>query len=115
MWAMNDQSRAHEPRGATFPSSARSSELAAELLDVMNESELENFVGQLVAEAARDAGRPLPANEHRALVAELRSAAARTLPTLELEGMSPEDRDFEIARQFVRFSQARAAAGAARP
>jgi hypothetical protein len=84
MWAMNDQSRAHEPRGATFPSSARSSELAAELLDVMNESELENFVGQLVAEAARDAGRPLPANEHRALVAELRSAAARTLPTLQL-------------------------------
>ena len=29
--------------------------------------------------------------------------------------MSPEDRDFEIARQFVRFSQARAATGAARP
>jgi hypothetical protein len=119
--------------GVTFPASTRNDELAAELLDVVNEAELESFVGRLVAEAASDAGRVLPAAERRALAAELRSTAKRTLPTLqlalgeqsrltgraavdaaarlfgtELEGMSPEDRDFEIARQFVRFSQARA-------
>ena len=123
----------------TFSASTSSTELAAELLDVVNESELETFVGRLVAEAARDAGRIIPAAERHALVADLGSTAKRTLPTLqlalgersrltgraaadaaarlfgaELEGMSPEDRDFEIARQFVRFSQARAAEGAAR-
>src|SRR5215217_5795154 len=125
------------PRGVAFRATARSGELAAELLDVVNESELEDFLGRLVAEAARVAGRRLTPGARRALVAELRSTAERTLPTLhvalgertrpaglaveataarlfgaELEGMSPEDRDFEIARQFVRFSHARTAAAA---
>jgi hypothetical protein len=135
---MHDHTGPHPPRGVAFPATARSGELAAELLDVVNESELESFVGRLVAEAARDAGRRLTPDARRALVAELRSTARRTLPTLEvalgersrpagpaaeaaarlfgaeLEGMSPEDRDFEIARQFVRFSHERAAAAAAR-
>ena len=126
------------PRGGALPAAARGGERAAELLDIVNEAELEDFVGRLVAEAARDAGRSLPAGERRALVAELARTAERTLPTLqlalgdspatsraavdaaarlfgaELEGMSPEDRDFEIARQFVRFSHERAAAAAAR-
>ena len=128
----------HSPRGGAFPATARSADLAAELLDIVNEAEREDFVGRLVAEAARDAGRSLPAGERRALVAELARTAERTLPTLqlalgesrlagraavdaaarlfgaELEGMSPEDRDFEIARQFVRFSHERAAAVATR-
>jgi hypothetical protein len=130
----------HSAPGAAFAATARSGELAAELLDVISESELEAFVARLVAEAARDTGRRLPADARRALVAELSKTAERTVPTLqvalgarggltapaaaqaaarlygtELEGMSPEDRDFEIARQFVRFSQERAAATAARP
>jgi hypothetical protein len=137
---MHDQSRAQEPRGGIFRATARTGELAAQLLDVVNAYELESFVSRLVAEAARDAGRPLPGDERRALVAELRRTAERTLPTLqialgdrsrltgraaadaaarlfgaELEGMSPEDRDFEIARQFVRFSQARARGGGGAP
>jgi hypothetical protein len=127
------------PRRA-FAATARSGELAAELLDVVSQRELQEFVGRLVAETARDTGRHLDAGARRALVAELSRTAERTLPTLqvalgprpglhapvavqaaarlfgaELEGMSPEDRDFEIARQFVRFSQERAAATAAGP
>ena len=34
---------------------------------------------------------------------------------MELEGMSAEDRDYEIARQFVRFAQAAAARAARAP
>jgi hypothetical protein len=109
----------HDPVG-------RNSELAAALLDVVSESELDEFVGGLV----RDAGPRIPAQTGRALVASLKQTAERTLPALsvalgderrppapvatqtaarlfgvETEGMSAEDRDFEIARQFVRFAQ----------
>ena len=118
----------------------RTLELAAELLNVVNESELDNFVGRLVAEASRESGAHLSPDARRALIAELRSTAERTLPVLEvalgehraptgpaaretaarlfgaeLEGLSPEDRDFELAREFVRFSHARATAAATPP
>jgi hypothetical protein len=119
----------HDPVG-------RNSELAAALLDVVNESELDDFVSGLVREAARD----IPAPTGRALVASLTQTAERTLPALsvalgderrppapvatqaaarlfgvETEGMSAEDRDFEIARQFVRFAQAEARRAAGAP
>jgi hypothetical protein len=122
-----------------FPAGSRTSELAAGLLDVVSESELEDFLGGLVVETARNAGRRIGADNGRALVASLRRTAEQTLPTLsvalgdagrsvapgaartaarifgvELEGMSAEDRDFEIARRFVRFAQA-ATVQAARP
>ena len=130
---MHDQIRAGVPRpaGSAFPATSRISELAAVLLDVVNESELESFVGGLVEETARHSGRPLGAQAGRALVAEIRKTAERTLPALtvalghhalpatpdatrnashafglELEGMSAEDRDFEIARRFVGFARA---------
>jgi hypothetical protein len=115
----------------------RHNELAAALLDVVNESELEAFVSGLVAEAA---GRRIPADTGRALVGSLRRTAERTLPALsvalgderapaapdaaraaarmfgvETEGMSAEDRDFEIARRFVGFAPAEAMRAAARP
>ena len=123
----------HDPVG-------RNSELAARLLDVVNESELEDFVGGLVAEAARSSGRRIPAHAAPRLVASLTQTAERTLPALsvalgdegrapapivtqaaarlygvETEGMSAEDRDFEIARQFVRFAQAEARRAAGAP
>src|SRR3954452_4506002 len=131
---MHAQTGPHPPRGVADPATVRNGELAAELLDVVNESELENFLRRLVAEAARDAGRRLTPDARRAVVAELRRTAERTLPTLhvalgertrpaglaaeaaarlfgaEFEGMSSEDRDFEIARQFVSFSHTRTAA-----
>ena len=123
-----------------FPATLRNSELAAALLDVVSESELEDFVSGLVAEAARSAGRRIPADARHALVASLRQTAERTLPALsvalgdertpaapaatqtaarifgvETEGMSPEDRDFEVARRFVGFARAAALRAAAAP
>jgi hypothetical protein len=109
-------------------------ELAAQLLDVTNQAELEGFLRRLVDRAVRRVGGRVPAATRRALVAVLRRTAERTLPTLttalgdplgplagvgpsaaetaarvyglELEGMSAEDRDYEIARQFLRFARA---------
>jgi len=109
-------------------------DLAAGLLDVVNQSELERFLQELVAETTRRSGGAVPSRMVRGLVEVLRTTAERTLPTLtsgagvstasgnsherstaetaarvfglELEGMSAEDRDFEIARQLIRFAQA---------
>jgi hypothetical protein len=128
------------PANAELPAESRIVELAAELLDVTNESELEGFLRKLVAETARTAGGRLPADAERALVAVLRRTVARTVPTLttalgdefepatgarpspaataarvfglELEGMSAEDRAYEIARQFLRFASATTARAA---
>jgi hypothetical protein len=124
-----------------FPAISRNVELAAELLDVTNEAELEGFLRRVVAAAARGVGGRLPAATGRGLVAVLKRTAERTLPTvatlvgdsiggtagpsaaatatrvygLELEGMSAEDRDYEIARQFLRFAQAAAARAVTAP
>jgi hypothetical protein len=131
------------PAGGELPAVSWSVERAAELLDVINEAELEGLLGRLVAETARNAGGRLPADTGRHLVAVLRRTAERTLPTLatalgdqpeptggagpsaaetaarvyglELEGMSAEDRDFEIARQFLRFAEATTARAATAP
>jgi hypothetical protein len=130
----------HDPVRSAFPATSRRSELAAALLDVVNQSELEDFVSGVVGEAARSAGGRIPAHVGRALVASLTQTAERTLPALsvalgdehrppapvatqaaarlfgvETEGMSAEDRDFEIARQFVRFAQAQARRAARAP
>ena len=128
----------HDLARSEFPALSRDAELAAELLDVTSESELERFLGRVAAETARRVGGRLPAGTGRALAADLRRTAERTLPTLatvlgdqlepgagplaaeraarmyglELEGMSPEDRDYEIARQFLHFAQATAARAA---
>lgn len=94
---------------------------ASGLLDVTNRAELEDFVRGLVERS----GERLPARAGRALVDVLTTTAVRTVPTLHalvgagtppaprvyglaLEGMSVEDRDFELARQFVRFARAAA-------
>ena len=119
----------HDPVG-------RNSEPAAALLDVVNEYQLEAFVSGIVREAAPR----IPAPTGRVLVESLTRTAERTLPALavalgderrppapvatqaaarlfgvETEGMSAEDRDFEIARQFVRFAQAQARRTAGAP
>jgi len=126
------QSQAHAHRG--FPPIDRTSELAAELLDVVNASELQAFLGRLVAETAGRIGT----RSSDELLGALQQIAERTVPTLttalgsappasvaarrasrvfgvELEGVSAEDRDYEIARQFVRFARAAAAGSAAAP
>jgi hypothetical protein len=93
-------------------------ELASGLLDVTNRTELEDFLRSLV-------DGQLPASAGRKLVDVLATTAVRTVPTLHalvgagsppaprvyglaLEGMSAEDRDYELARQFVRLARAAA-------
>lgn len=119
-------------------------ELAAELLGVINESELEQFLGGLLSRVTGAAGSFFSSPAGQQIQALLKSAAKQALPKiggaignhfggvagsqvgqkigegasrlfgLELEGLSGEDREFEIARQFVRFASD-AATGAARP
>ena len=98
---------------------AEEMELASELLEVTDEGELEQFIGNFVKRFVRS---PVA----KALGGLLKNAARQTLPIvgtalggpaggdvaaqagklfgLELEGLSAEDQEFEAARQFVRFA-----------
>jgi uncharacterized protein (DUF697 family) len=105
-------------------------ELAAELLTVVDEQDLDEFIGR----AIRRAGRALRSPVGRAVGGALRNVARTTLPfvagaagtalggpvggaigsavgraasqafELELEGLTEEDGEFELARRFVRLS-----------
>jgi len=109
-------------------------ELAAELLEVSNEQELEQFLGKLVRKAARAAGSFVKSPAGKALGGVLKGLAKKALPIagtalggfvggplgakigqglasaagrslgLESETFSNEDREFEGARQFVRIA-----------
>ena len=117
---------------------AREMELAAELLSVTNEAELDQFFGKLVGRVA-DTSRAIirtPAGQQA--VKLLKDSARKALPKigqavgshfggvrggavgsdvgrlagtllgLELEGLSEEDSEFEVARQLVRLGSAAA-------
>ncbi len=116
-------------------------ELASELLTVTDEAELDQFLGKLMKRAGRFMKSPVG----RALGGILRTAAKQALPIvgkaaggffggpvgaaiggklasaagqafgLELEGLSAEDAEFEVARNFVRFAGAAAAKAASAP
>jgi uncharacterized protein (DUF697 family) len=109
-------------------------ELAAELLEVANEQELEQFLGDFIKKAGKAIGGIVKSPIGQAIGGVLKSAAKVALPMaggalgtlvggplgtsigsslgsmagqalgLELEGLSQEDREFEAARQFVRFA-----------
>ncbi|MBO9702378.1 MAG: hypothetical protein J7604_19365 [Sporocytophaga sp.] len=109
-------------------------ELATELLEVSNEAELEQFFGKLVRGAIGAASSFARSSAGKALGGILKNVAKKALPVLagaaggallgpagaaiggklgsfaanafelELEGLSAEDREFEIARAFVRFA-----------
>lgn len=113
-------------------------ELASSFLEVSSEQELEQFLGDLIRRAAQTAGRAVRSDTGQALGGILKNAARQALPVvgralgnwvspgaggdigarlavgggkafgLELEGLSNEDREFEIARRFVRFADAAA-------
>jgi hypothetical protein len=117
-------------------------ELAVELLTVASEAELDLFLGGLI----KKAGRVIKSPVGRALGGILKGVAKKALPIvggaigsfvapgvgtaigsslgsaagklfgLELEGLSNEDREFEVARRYVRLAStaARHAAGAPR-
>jgi hypothetical protein len=107
-------------------------ELAFELLDAASPAELDRAVGHLVSAAAGRADRPLGPGTITAMHRLITEAAQSALPIvasvaagggawtagpagnaangsragrlmgLELEGLSPEDQELELARQFVR-------------
>lgn len=108
--------------------------LAAELLGVTDDEELEQFLGKLIKKVGRKARRFVKSRAGRFLRRTLRSAAKKALPIvggavggafggpaggaigsrlastagrifgLELEGLSPEDQEFEVAKQVVRLA-----------
>jgi len=107
-------------------------ELAAELQEISDEQELDQFIGKLFNRVRRSIGRALPPGIRSSLGGMLKGIAKRYLPTigsalgnmvvpglggmvggqlasragqafgLELEGLSPEDQEFEVARRYVR-------------
>lgn len=109
-------------------------ELASSLLEVTSEAELDRFLGNLIDRVGRAAGNVVRSPTGQALAGILKDAAKRVLPTvgraieqrldgvagagigaqvvraagkyfgLELEGLSPEDQEFEAAKSFVRFA-----------
>ncbi len=123
----------NEMYGGSPFSEAEEMELAAELLNVSNEQELDQFIGKLFKRAGRALGKVVRSPIGRHLGGIIKGAAKKALPMLggalgnflipgvggamgaqlasaagsklglELEGLSQEDQEFEIARQFVRF------------
>lgn len=109
-------------------------ELAAELLSVSNEQELNHFLGSLIKKAGSALGKVVRSPIGQALGGVLKKVAKTALPMagsalgnlvlpgvggaiggklasaagsmfgLELEGLSQEDREFEVAKQFVRLA-----------
>lgn len=109
-------------------------ELAGELLGVSNEAELDQFLGSLIKKAGSAVGKFVKSPIGKSLGGILKSAAKTALPMvggalgnlvlpgvggavgsklassagkmfgLELEGLSMEDQEFEVARKFVRFA-----------
>jgi hypothetical protein len=120
-------------------------ELAAELMEVADDEELEMFLGKLVKRVGRRARKFVRRRVGRNLKGALSKVAKRALPIggrvagtliggpvggaigsrvgrhagkvfgLELEGLSPEDSEFEAAKGFVRFAGVAAKKAAAIP
>jgi len=120
-------------------------ELAAQLLEVGSDAELEYFMGNLFRRAARGVRSFARSRHGRMLGGMVKRLAKKALPIagravgtyfggpvgarlggrlgrfasnlfeLELEGLSPEDREFEIARQVVRLGAAAASRAARAP
>lgn len=103
----------------------------AGLLEVAGEAELEDFLNDLVNSTVAAGSAAVAAPLRKALVAVLQRAARAVMPIhsnganearfggaagtdlktraarifgMELEGLSPEDKEFEVAQQFVRLA-----------
>ena len=109
-------------------------ELASDMLGITSEAELDRFLGGLIKRAGQAVGKLVRSPTGQALGGILKGAARQALPTigsaiggyfggstgaqmgsqaasaagrlfgLELEGLSDEDQEFEVARRFVRFA-----------
>jgi uncharacterized protein (DUF697 family) len=112
----------------------REIELAAELLSVSDERELDQFLGKFLSRIGKTAKGIINTPAGQQLKGLLRNTAKKALPlagqavggyfggskgsdiggqlgnvatrifNLELEGMSPEDQELEVARRFVRLA-----------
>jgi hypothetical protein len=132
-FSQSEQEFAGESGGGVFNES-QEMELAAELLEVTNEQELDLFLGDLIKKAGRAVGQFVSSPVGQAIGGVLKTAAKTALPIaggalgayvggplgarigsglasmagqalgLELEGLSQEDREFQSARQFVRWA-----------
>jgi hypothetical protein len=117
---------------------AEEMEYATRLLEITHEAELEQFLGGLIRRVGRAVGGAVRSPVFRALGGVLRPIAGAALPVLgtavggffggplgsaaggrlasaagrlfglELEGLSHEDREYEVARRFVRLAAASA-------
>lgn len=122
-----------QSRPAVF-SESEEIELTSELLEISNERELDQFLGDLISKAGKAIGTFVKSPAGKAIGSVLKGVAKYGLPIaagtvgtvfggpiggmvasgltssvtnalgLELEGLSPEDREFETGRQFVRFA-----------
>ena len=123
-----------QPRGDSPFSEGEEMQLAAELMDVRNDQELEHFLGSLISKVGSGIKNFANSSVGKALGGVLKKAAKAALPIagsalgtfiggpaggmlggklasaagnmfgLELEGLSGEDKEFETARRFVRFA-----------
>lgn len=115
-------------------SETQAMELAAGLLEVSSEDELDRFLGDLIKKAGRAAGQFVKSPVGKQLGGLLKGAAKKALPMvgravggyfggergakigsqvastagrifgLELEGLSQEDQEYETAKSFVQFA-----------
>jgi hypothetical protein len=120
-------------------------QLAAELLSINSEGELDHFLGSLIKKVGRAAGKLVKSPIGKQLTGALKGLASKALPLagsalgnlvvpglggaiggnlasqagamfgLELEGLSNEDQQFEIAKQFVRLAADAAKSAVATP
>jgi hypothetical protein len=117
----------------------------ADEVELANEQELDRFLGKLVSRAVKGVGKVMKSPIGRALGGVLKKAAKVALPIagkaagaffggpagamiggqlasgagrlfgLELEGLSSEDAEWEVARRYVRFASSAASRAASAP
>jgi len=122
------------PRTRGVLSDGEEMELASEFLEVANEDELEQFLDDLIGGIGSTLGKIVNSPIGKAVGGVLKNVAKTALPIaggalgtfvggpiggmigsnlasvagsalgLELEGLSPEDREFEATKQFIRFA-----------
>jgi hypothetical protein len=126
--------RHHRRYANQILSDSQEMELAAEFLEVANEEELEQFLGDLIGGIGSTLGKIVNSPVGKAVGGVLKDVAKTALPIaggalgtfvggpiggmigsnlasiagsalgLELEGLSPEDQEFEATKQFIRFA-----------
>ena len=103
-------------------------ELAADLLSLGSETELDQSIRKLIRSAARAVNGSINRDVGTALGGAIKTVAQDVVPVtgapaaaagevfgIETEGLSGEDQDFEVMRRFVRFAGAAAGRAARAP